>query len=249
MCLKTSGEDFLPRATALVGRVPSLNDGSALRVQGRKTMTNNSPDVITNNSWSTRQVYAMAVGCLLLGLVIGYLFRGSESPKATAVQPAASAEPSPHPMPSMEQMKAMGDKQAAALLEKLKTDPNNADLLAQVGNIYKATHQFKEAENYYQKSVKADPRNAAVRGDLAACLYYNGDVDGAIAQLQASLKNNPKDANSLFNLGVMKWQGKKDGPGAVAAWQRLLKSNPDLEENKKSQVQQMIADVGKSSKS
>ncbi|HKS75984.1 MAG TPA: tetratricopeptide repeat protein [Terriglobales bacterium] len=212
-------------------------------------MTDHSPDVTADNTWSTRQVYGMAVGCLLLGLVIGYLFRGSESLKAPAVQSAAPAEPSPHPMPSMEQMKAMGDKQAAPLLAKLKADPNNAELLAQVGNIYKATHQFQEAENYYQKSVKADPRNSTVRGDLAACLYYTGDIDGAIAQLQESLKNNPKDANSLFNLGVMKWQGKKDAPGAVAAWQRLLKSNPDLEESKKNQVQQMIADVGKGSKS
>jgi cytochrome c-type biogenesis protein CcmH/NrfG len=191
----------------------------------------------------------MAVGCLLLGLIIGYLFRGSESPKATAGQPTSTAEPPPRPMPTMEQMRALGDEQAAPLLEKLKADPNNTELLAQVGNIYKATHQFKEAESYYQKSVKADPRNSAVRGDLAACLYYNGNIDEAIGQLQESLKNNPKDANSLFNLGVMKWQGKKDGSGAVAAWQRLLKSNPDLEESKKSQVKQMIAEVSKGSKS
>ena len=191
----------------------------------------------------------MAVGCLLLGLIFGYLFRGSENPKANGAQTASTAEPSPHPMPTMEQMRVMGDKQAAPLLEKLKADPNNAELLAQVGSIYKATHQFKEAESYYQKSVKSDPRNSAVRGDLAACLYYNGNIDEAIGQLQESLKNNPSDANSLFNLGVMKWQGKKDGPGAVAAWQRLLKSNPDLDESKKSQVEQMIAEVSKGSRS
>jgi cytochrome c-type biogenesis protein CcmH/NrfG len=192
----------------------------------------------------------MAAGCLLIGLVIGYLFRGSESPKAIAVQSNASPRSeAPHPMPTMEQMRAMGDKQAATLLEKLKSDPNNPALLAQVGGIYKATHQFKEAENYYEKALKADPRNSTTRGDLAACLYYTGDIDAAIAQLQLALKNNPKDANSLFNLGLMRWQGKKDAPGALAAWRQLLKSNPELEENKKSQVEQMIAEVGKGPKS
>jgi cytochrome c-type biogenesis protein CcmH/NrfG len=212
-------------------------------------MTNISPETAANTGWSTRQVYGMAAGCLFLGLITGYLYRGSESPRATVASSVPSADaPAPHSMPTMAQMRAMGDKQAEPLLEKLKKDPNNPELLAQVGDIYKATHQFKEAENYYQKSLKADPRNADVGGDLAACLYYTGDVDGAIAQLQQSLKSSPKDANSLFNLGVMRWQGKKDGPGAVAAWQKLLKSNPNLEESKKSQVEQMIAEVGKAPK-
>ena len=191
----------------------------------------------------------MAAGCLLVGLVIGYLFRGSASPTASAnaSNPAQAAAPGPHDMqqmPTMEQMKNMGDKKAASLLEKLKADPNNAALLAQIGTIYKATHQFKDAEDYYSKSLQADPGSVATRGDLAACLYFSGDTDGAIAQLQQALKTNPKDANSLFNLGVMKWQGKQDSAGAIDAWRQLLKTNPDLDASKKSQVEKMIAEAG-----
>ena len=213
------------------------------------TMTNLSEKLLVENTWSARQAYGMAVGCLLVGLVIGYLLRGSQSPHVTVRQQSASAAsaelPQGHPMPTMEQMKAMGDQRAAPLLEKLKTDPNNPKLLSEIGTIYKATHQFQQAESYYQKALKSDPKNAELRGDLGACLYYTGDVEGAIAQLQQSLKNKPNDANSLFNLGVMKWQGKKDADGAIAAWRQLLKSNPELEPTKKAQVQQMIAEVGK----
>jgi hypothetical protein len=36
----------------------------------------------------------------------------------------------------------------------------------------------------------------------------------------------PKKADTLFNLGIVKWQGKKDGPGAVAAWKKSLETNP-----------------------
>ena len=36
----------------------------------------------------------------------------------------------------------------------------------------------------------------------------------------------PLKADTLFNLGIVKWQGKKDGPGAVAAWKKLLETNP-----------------------
>src|ERR1039458_3105898 len=167
--------------------------------------------------WQTKQVYAMAAVCLLVGLAIGYLFRGSQSParsvaQAGGTQPAAVAGPAGGKMPSLEDMKGMADKKAAPLLEKLKSDPKNSDLLFQVGNTYKPTHQFKDAAGYYDKALQADPKNVAIRTELASCLYYNGDVDGAISQLQQSLNYDPKDANSLFNLGVIKWQGKQDGP-------------------------------------
>ncbi len=206
------------------------------------------------SAWQARQVYAMAVISLVVGLAIGYLFRGSQSP-AVAAPTAASAQP-PVPadhmggqMPSLEQMKQMADAKVAPLLEQLKSDPNNGALLFQVGNIYKATHQFKEAASYYDRAVKADPKNVAIRTELASCLYYDGDVDGAISQLELSLHYNPKDANSLFNLGMVKWKGKQDSKGAVAAWQQLLKTNPDLDANRKAQVEKLLADVQMQGKS
>ena len=210
------------------------------------------------SSWQALQVYALAVICLGVGLAIGYLFRGSQSP-APPAQPSASAPANAQPsapagamgghMPSLEQMKQMADKKAAPLLEKLKSDPKNSDLLSQVGNIYKSTHQFKEALGYYNKAVEVDPKNVAIRTELASCLYYNGDVDGAISQLQQALRYDPKDANSLFNLGMIKWQGKQDSKGAVAAWQQLLKSNPQLSAERKATVQKLMADAQMQGKS
>jgi len=202
-----------------------------------------TPDDVSSHAWSVRQVYGMALGCLFLGLGIGYLFRGSESLKSPQPVAAANAQVAARQMPTLDQMKNMADKQAAPLLEKLKTDPDNAVILAQVGAIYKLTHQFKDAEEYYRRSLKADPANLAIRGDLAACLYYTGDIDGALAQLQEGLKAKPDDANSLFNLGVIRWQGKGDRSGAVGAWRQLLKSNPKLEDSKKQEVEKMIAQV------
>ncbi len=197
--------------------------------------------------WRASQVYAMAIVCLVVGSAIGYLFRGSQS-----AAPAAPVDKRPasgmHQMPSLDQMKHMADTKAQPLLEKLKTDPNNSDLLFQVGNIYKATHQFKEAIAYYQKASQNDPKNLAIQTELASCLYYTGDVEGAIARLQQSLKQNPKDANSLFNLGMIKWQGKQDASGALAAWQELLKLNPQLSAERRATVEKLIAEVKQQNK-
>jgi len=221
-------------------------------------MDNASTTPSGGSAWQAKQVYAMAVISLVVGLAIGYLFRGSQSPSSSSSPPAgtqANAQPSVPPghiggqMPSLEQMKQMADKQAAPLLEKLKTDPNNSDLLFQVGNIYKATHQFKDAAGYYDKALQIDPKKVAIRTELASCMYYTGDVDGAIGQLQQSLRYDPKDANSLFNLGMIKWKGKQDSKGAVAAWQQLLKSNPQLSADRKATVQKLMADAQMQGKS
>jgi len=199
--------------------------------------------------WQAKQVYVMAGICVVIGLAIGYFIRGSQSPAAVPAQAANTAHPGipgagfHSQMPTLEQMKHMADVQAAPLLEKVKSDPANSQLLFQVGNIYNGTHQFKDAITYYDKALKIDPKNVPIRTEMASCMYYTGDVDGAIDQLQQGLHYEPKDANSLFNLGMMKWQGKKDLHGALAAWQELLKTNPQLSADRKAQVQKLIADA------
>ena len=203
------------------------------------------------SAWQARQVYAMAVISLAVGLAIGYLFRGSQSP-APVPRSVVAARQSPasgsmggmaRQMPTLEQMKEIADKKLAPLLEKLKSDPNNSDLLIQAGSLYLSTHEFKEAAGYFERALQVDPKNVAVRTQMASCLYYNGDVDGAISQLQQSLRYDPKDANTLFNLGMIKWQGKQDSKGAVATWQQLLKLNPQLSADRKANLQKLIAEV------
>ena len=207
----------------------------------------------TPATWSATQVYTLAVVCLVVGLAIGYLFRGSQgqapAPKAQPALAAGTPSTGMQQLPSLDQMKHMADVKAQPLLEKLKTDPKNNDLLFQVGNIYKNTHQFKDAIGYYQQALDIDPKKTEIRTEMASCMYYSGDVDGAITTLQQSLQQNPKDANSLFNLGMIKWQGKQDASGALAAWQELLKSNPQLSGERRSTVEKMIAEVKQQDKS
>ena len=185
--------------------------------------------------WKPGQTYAMAIVCLVIGLAIGYLLRGSAAP--TPVAPAmGAAQPTgdPHagmgqrPVPTLEDMKKMADKQAEPLLTTLKTDPKNVDVLNKTALTYKATHQFKDAIVYFQKALDIDPKNVAIRDDMASCMYFSGDVDGALAQLDKSLTYDPKFPGTLMNIGVIKWQGKNDAKGAIASWETLLKLNPNF---------------------
>ena len=196
--------------------------------------------------WRPTVVYGMATVCLLLGLAIGYLLRGSES-RTAAAPSAGQSVPSDRSaqLPSIEQMKTMADKKVDPLLAQLKADPKNKDLLLQIAYLYKSAHQFKDAAAYLDRALQVDPNNIAAQTEMASCLYYDGNIDGAISALESALKLKPHDANSLFNLGMIRWKGKQDASGAIAAWKELLKTNPKLE--KKPIVEQMIAEAqGKS---
>ena len=189
----------------------------------------------TTSTWTATQTYVMAAVCLLIGVLVGYLVRGSANPAAQAktaeMQQPASAPPSgmgQRQMPTLEDMKRMADKKAEPLLATLKTDPKNVEVLNKTALTYKAAHQFKDAITYFQKALELEPQNVPIRTDMASCMYYTGDVDGALAELDKSLTYDPKHAGTLMNVGIIKWKGKNDVSGAISAWQTLLKLNPNF---------------------
>lgn len=199
---------------------------------------NQSTDTSTR-AWRPLQAYGLALICFIVGLPVGYLIHNSAPAAATAAPKAASVQPaSPEATPTLDQMKQMADKAAQPLVSKLKEKPDDTTLLIQAGNVYMSTHQFKEAIPYYQKALQSDPKNFAVRADLSSCLFYSGDADGALAELQKSLNYNPTHAGTLLNIGIIKWKAKNDPEGAIAAWQKLLKTNPKFE--RREQVEHLI---------
>ena len=201
--------------------------------------------------WTSVQAYVLAVICLLVGIAGGWLIRGSQSPAtaaaetttASAAAPAMGDQAAQAPTPA--QMQKMADTQAAPLLDKLKADPNNAALLANIGNVYYDTQLYPAAIDYYQRVLKIQPANAGVRTDMATAYWYNGDADSAIVEFQKSLSYEPNKPNTLFNLGIVQWQGKMDIDKAVATWQKLLDTNPNYEGKEK--VVELMAQAKKHS--
>jgi cytochrome c-type biogenesis protein CcmH/NrfG len=70
-----------------------------------------------------------------------------------------------------------------------------------------------------------------------------GNADEAIAGFNKALTYEPTNPNTLFNLGLVKWRGKKDNVGAVADWKKLLATNPSYEG--RANVEEMIAEANK----
>jgi cytochrome c-type biogenesis protein CcmH/NrfG len=56
--------------------------------------------------------------------------------------------------------------------------------------------------------------------------------------LQTALAYHPNHSGALMNLGILEYKSKNDVKAAVAAWEKLLKTNPDFDQ--KELVQHMI---------
>jgi tetratricopeptide (TPR) repeat protein len=198
--------------------------------------------------WTSRQALILVTLCLAAGITGGWLVRGlqktpqsslAQRPSLSSVAVPASSSPSP----TSQNLREMADTQAASLLAKLSADPRNPDTLASIANLYYDAQQYPVAVDYYSRSLQSRPSDASVRTDMATAYWYMGNAEEAIAQFNQALVFAPTNPNTLFNLGLVKWQGKHDGPAAIALWKKLLESNPNYEQ--KDKVLQMLSDVEK----
>jgi tetratricopeptide (TPR) repeat protein len=202
---------------------------------------------LPNKHWTSQQALILMALCLSMGLGGGWLIRNVQRPAQsdTAKLPvlAANTTSTPTAAPGSADLKSMADAQAAPLIQKLKSDPGNPDILTSIGNLYYDAQQFPAAIDFYQRALQSKPADVAVRTDMATAYWYLGNADSAIAEFNRALNYAPNNPNTLFNLGLVKWQGKHDSAGAIADWKKLLTTNPDYDA--KDKVQKQLDEVEK----
>ena len=113
------------------------------------------------------------------------------------------------------------------------------------GNRLYDAGRYEDAIPLYQKALTLNPSDAGVSTDLGTALWYAGHADAALAQYDRSLAIERHHAQTLFNLGIVRADGKHDYIGAIDAWETLLKTNPTYPAADK--VRELIADARKKS--
>jgi len=153
---------------------------------------------------------------ILFGIIVGFVI-GSRPFQGSAAAAAAAPPQSPT---------LVTDADLEPYRNILVQDPKNAGAATALGNKLYDAGRYSEAVPYYQQALADDPKNVNVSTDLGTALFYAGRPEDALAQLQESLAIDPNHAQTLFNIGIVKRDGKNDRKGAVEAWERLLASNP-----------------------
>jgi cytochrome c-type biogenesis protein CcmH/NrfG len=127
------------------------------------------------------------------------------------------------------------------LEDQLAADPKNFEALRELGNLRYDERRYAEAAGLYARALEINPGNVDVRSDRGGALLQSEQIDEAIRELQAVLRQNPTHPQALFILGVALMEGKNDREGALASWKKLVASHPDLPELDavKRQIQQV----------
>jgi cytochrome c-type biogenesis protein CcmH/NrfG len=173
---------------------------------------------------------------ILFGIIIGYVIGSGQARTASvAAAPSVAAEPAPG---------VVSDSELQAYRNVLAADPKNTKAAEALGNKLYDAGRYAEAVPYYRQALSGDPKNVSISTDLGTALYYAGSIDEALTQLTASLAIDPNHAQTLFNLGIVRRDGKKDAKGAIDAWERLLSANPNYPEAAK--VRSLISETPRS---
>jgi tetratricopeptide (TPR) repeat protein len=177
-----------------------------------------------------RERVNLVLAALMIGLgawTIYYL--ASDRSQPPVIQPRdASGLPANHPPLPENHPPIDYAKDLLALEQMSRSDPENPEYKTKIGNLYYDAGDYEKAAEAYRQSLELKPQNARVETDLAACLHYLGNHDKALELLDHVLQYAPSFAQALFNKGVVLHSGKKDVNGAIAVWEQLLRSNPDL---------------------
>jgi tetratricopeptide (TPR) repeat protein len=165
-------------------------------------------------SWIVFAIAALIVGGLA-GYLIGVDGVRSHTGRVTAAAPAAApAAP------------LVDEGALRAYRDILTRDPKNLQAAVNAANLLYDGHRYVEAIPFYEQAFALNSADINVSTDLGTALWYAGRPDEALAQYERSLKISPTHAQTLFNVGVVRADGKHDYPGAVAAWESLLASSP-----------------------
>ena len=198
------------------------------------------------HQWTSKQALIFVTACLAVRITGGWLIRGNQNAKPSSSQVArasattAIANTATLP-PGSNSLSEMADTQAAPLLMKLSADPKNPDTLISIGNLDYDAQQYPVAVDFYNRALQSRPSDASVRTDMADCLLVPATLKKQLRNSNKALTFAPTNPNTLFNLGLVKWQGKHDGAGAIADWNKLLEANPNYEQ--KDKVRKMLSDV------
>src|SRR3954451_15307447 len=154
----------------------------------------------------------------VVGLLAGYMMatEGARGPVTTRLSPAPVAAATP----------VVDESELRAYRDILARDPKNVTAAVKAGNLLYDAQRYPEAIGFYQQAFALNTRDINVSTDLGTALWYAGRADEALTQYERSLTIDPAHAQTLFNLGIVRADGKHDYAGAAGAWEKLLATSP-----------------------
>ncbi len=115
--------------------------------------------------------------------------------------------------------------------QEVKNNPNSAELLTNLGNLYAQKQQWKQAISAYERALEIDPNLAAVCRNLAKVAENNGQLELAADYWYRALNLEPGWTTPFgyIKLGNTLYQQQKNEP-AISCYRSAIALQPDLTE-------------------
>jgi tetratricopeptide (TPR) repeat protein len=97
----------------------------------------------------------------------------------------------------------------------------------ELGDLYMARKQYREATEQYRLLSTQNPRNAVYLNKLGIALHQQTALAAALKYYERAVKANPQYADAENNIGTIWYQRKKYGK-AVRAYQKAIKMRDDM---------------------
>jgi len=152
-----------------------------------------------------------------IALVVGF-FAGT----AFTIYRTGSSDPAPSGTAAVSQL----DRMRAALEDRTRNNPEDAEAWIQLGNLYFDSNEYKKAIFAYEKGLELNPGNADILTDLGVMYRRDGQPEKAVEAFDRAIAADSRHEASRFNKGIVLMHDLKDIEGAIAAWEELLEINP-----------------------
>lgn len=92
----------------------------------------------------------------------------------------------------------------------------------EMGDLFMARKQYREASEKYKELVNRDPHNAVYLNKLGISLHQQMALSQALKYYERAVKVDPKYADAENNIGAL-WYGRKRYGKAIRAYQKAIK--------------------------
>lgn len=118
------------------------------------------------------------------------------------------------------------ERSVECLERALRLEPDNPEILNNIGLALRALGRLDDAKAKYEKAVRVNPHHVQALNNLGSLFYELGNWSEAVRWAERALTVNPKDASAHYNLGnALRAQEKRSD--AIAHYEHALHLQPN----------------------
>lgn len=166
-------------------------------------------------------IYALLIG-FVAGFIAGTIFSVYKLDPTTDTHDHAAPPPTTSSQLNNQTIAAIANLEA-----EVTKNHENVAAWTQLGHLYYDSQQTEKAIKAYTQSLNIQPDNADVWTDLGVMYRQNKQPAKAIESFDNAFSVNPAHEPSRLNKGIVLLYDLNKPKEAIAAWEDLLRINPE----------------------